>query len=283
MTVSSSRRPTRTRLKRRLGASAALVALVSVSACAVAPTKTPEEYELAEMMAAKRLTPGTQAARQAASQADPLSRAAFWSEEYERNPADLQAAREHASAQRAVGRAGVAAGVAQGALSLHPSDRGLLLILGAALIEDGRAGAAVEPLQRASDLDPLDPLALLRLGAALDHTGEHAAARMRYQRALNLQGQTPAALTNMGMSYVLEGDPEAGERYLRQAVNLPGSDHRARQNLALALALQGRFADAEAMAQNDQSVELARANVAFVRSMITRPARWDALRSVTSE
>ena len=49
------------------------------------------------------------------------------------------------------------------------------------------------------------------------------------------------------------------------------------QNLALVLALQGRFDEAERIASIDTTPEMAAANMAYIRTLMSSPRRWDSL------
>ncbi len=269
---------------RRLSHLAALVtAAASLTACATAPEMTPNEQALVDDLQNNSLAPATVEARKAVKREDTLTQAAFWAQEYENSPADRQVALEFARASREIGRPARAAAVANQALAIHPNDKDLLAVLGAALIEDGRAAAAVEPLQRAARLEGDNAHVLVYLGAAFDHDGRHEEARRAYADAMAAGGETPQLLSNIGLSYALDGDAETAEDYLRRAAALPGADARVRQNLALALALQGKFDEAEVIALQDVSAQTATANVNYVRSMISRPRRWESLRSNTYE
>ncbi len=263
-------------------ASAASVLAVMMAGCAIAPGPTDAEQAVINELTSKSLVGASPEAIAAAEAADPITRAAFWDEEYQRNPADRDTALAYARASRAVGQPARAASVANQALALHPGDPALQRVLGAALIEDNRAAAAVEPLRevlRATN-GSVDSLTLL--GAALDHIGEHAEAQDLYAQALLADPTDLKALTNLGVSLILTGEPEAAERVLRDASSAPGANANTRQNLALALALQGRFAEAEALAQQDQPADAAKENVAYVRALMTRPDRWQALRGLTA-
>ncbi|MCG8442071.1 MAG: hypothetical protein MI723_09710 [Caulobacterales bacterium] len=261
----------------------AIAAALSLAACALAPGNTPEEQGLLDAADQKRIAPRTKAARKQIAEAPALEQAAFWAQEYENNPADLEAATHYAETTRRIGQPARAAAVANQVLTQHPDHLPLLLTLGAALIEDSRGAAAVDPLHRALGLSPGNTAALSRLGVALDHAERHDEARMRYREALQRGGESSAVRANLGLSYLMDGDPMAAEVELRRAMELPGADSRVRQNLALTLALQGEWDEAEALAQQDLSAEAARENISSVRELITRRPRWDSLRAAYDE
>ncbi|HYD73279.1 MAG TPA: tetratricopeptide repeat protein, partial [Candidatus Binatia bacterium] len=116
------------------------------------------------------------------------------------------------------------------------------------------------------------------LGAALDQLGRFAEARRAYQEALALAPTNAAILTNLGVSHIMAGEPADAERYLRQAADQRGAPPEARQNLAIALALQGRFDEAEQIERVDLPPAQAAENMRYLRSLLSDPRRWDAVR-----
>ena len=93
----------------------------------------------------------------------------------------------------------------------------------------------------------------------------------------------PSVLSNLGMSYLLEGDLKTAETYMRSAAEQPGADSRVRQNLALVVGLQGRFAEAEQIASAELSPDEAKANVAYLRSMLSQQNAWKQLKDEDKE
>ncbi|MGD2132126.1 MAG: tetratricopeptide repeat protein [Maricaulaceae bacterium] len=251
---------------------------LSATACATAPPPTDDEQALIDSVTSRTIVPASAEAREAMAGADLVTRAAFWANEYENNPADAEAAMQYAKVSRSMGRPSQSVAIANQALALHPDDVALLNELGAALILDRRAEAAVRPLERAVSLAPENARAHNLLGAALDHMEEHERARSHYEAALEIRGEDPTTLTNYAMSYALSGDPATAEDLLRRALELPGASAQVRQNLSLALSLQGKFDEAERLAQQDLPREVAESNIQYVRDMIDRPRRWDGLR-----
>ena len=249
----------------------------SAAACASAPAPTSEEAALRSHLLSKSIAPSDRTTRDAVAKEPPLRQAAFWAEEYEKNPADRRAATEFARASRAIGQPARAVVIANQALALHADDLALLRTLAASLIDDGRAAAAIEPLRRANQVHGQSVRTLTLLGAAYDAIKRHDEAQDQYRAALQIAPDDLAALNNSGMSYILSGDPVAAERVLRQAVSARGANAQARQNLALAMSLQSRFEEAEALAQQDVAADIARQNIAFVRTLVGTPraASWN--------
>ncbi|MBL4757595.1 MAG: tetratricopeptide repeat protein [Rhizobiales bacterium] len=146
------------------------------------------------------------------------------------------------------------------------------------MIEDGNAINAISFLQSALKQDPVDVKVLSALGVAYDQTDRHELAMQTFNRALALSPDNAKLLSNIGLSHALQGDPDTAEIWLLRAAALPDADARVRQNLALVLGLQGRFVEAEIMAAKDMPNGIAKENVSYVKSMITRPHAWQALR-----
>jgi len=249
---------------------------IILTACATPMSE--EENNLAEEMV-REIRPESRAVRDDVVRLDILSQAAFWAKEYDNNPADKEAAIELARIVRTIGNPGRAAAIGSQALALFPDDQDLLLVTGQALIEDGHFENAISFLQSALRQDPTNAQILSTLGVAYDQSDRHELAMKNFKRALSLDPDNPRILSNIGLSFALQGDPQTAEIWLLRANAQPNADAKARQNLALVLGLQGKFAEAEAMAANDLPNNVAKQNVQMVKTMITRPNAWQALRS----
>ncbi len=247
-----------------------------LSACATAPS---DEEDALKADLQREIAPQTREARATIARQDVLTQAAFWAKEYDKNPGDREAALELARIVRILGNPERAAEVASQALTLYPKDADLLLVAGQALIENARGARAIDFLQSASVLAPGNWRTHLALGVAYDQISKPVRARAAFNHALALQPNNPGILSNLGLNYASDGDPAMAERYLRQAVAHPQAPIQARQNLALVLALQGKFDEANALAAEDLSIEMASQNVDYVRSMVVRPRRWESLRN----
>ena len=160
----------------------------------------------------------------------------------------------------------------------HPKDRQVLAAYGKALAAAGQLEPALDAVRRAQTPEYPDWKLLSAEAAILDQLGQSKEAREIYRRALDLKPNEPSILSNLGMSYVLEGDLKTAETYLRSAVEASGADSRVRQNLALVVGLQGRFDEAEKIASHELSPEQARANVAYLRSMLKQQNAWRDLK-----
>jgi len=255
---------------------APLGALLLAACATTAPTE--QEQAVIDSMNANSIVPASATERQAIRSQDVLTQAAFWAEAHELNPTDLEAALELSRALRQLGNHQRAAEVARQTLALYPENADLLLAHGSALAAAGRGAAGVESLRRASQLEPGRWEIFNALGIALEQAGQSDGARTAFRSALTLSPGQPSILSNIAMSYVTSGDPDTAERMLREAMIRPGADATIRQNLALVIALQGRFDEAEEMARIDVSPQMAEANMAYIRSMLTSRRRYDAVR-----
>ena len=99
-------------------------------------------------MQAKSIVPTSPEVRDAARRQDLLGQAAFWGEEYEKNPDDREAAFEFTRVLRRIGNPLRAAEVAQQTLALYPNDQPLSYELGLALTQQGREAEAIARQQR---------------------------------------------------------------------------------------------------------------------------------------
>lgn len=192
-------------------------------------TMTPSKYQ-----------PATRDMRTSIETQDLLTQAAFWSKEYQLNPADLEAAVKLASAVRKMGNPSKAAEITQTTRSMYPDDPYLIAEHAAALIALEKGQEALRPLDKALHSAPGYARLWSLKGAALDQVGKYDQARLHYNRALQITPNDPNILANMGLSFALAGDPASAEQWLRRASNHPDAGDGIRQNLNLVLQLQGK-------------------------------------------
>lgn len=196
---------------------------------------------------------------------DPLSRSLFWSQEFERNPADPEAGAALPRALRELGRNQEAAEAAERALVVQPDNVEVLLEAGRAHITRGQAFYGIGHLERAARLAPRDWRPHSLLGVAYEQTRRPEDAAAAWAQGLALSPGNPAILTNMAMGPMLAGDLATAESYLRRAAVHPEAGLQVRQNLALVLGLKGELAEAERMLRRDLPPEMADANLAWIR------------------
>lgn len=213
------------------------------------------------------------------TQTDFENSVAYWGERYQADEKAKEPALNYAAALQRTGRADQAVAVLQKAVIYHTDDRDVLAAYGKALAAAGNLELAIQTIRRAQTPDRPDWKLMSAEAAILDQIGRNGEARQLYARALDLAPNEPSVLSNFGMSYVLTGDLPEAEKLLRRAIAAPGADSRVRQNLALVVGLQGRFAEAEKIASEEMSREQAKANVAYLREMLTQRNTWEQLRA----
>ncbi len=221
-----------------LGLSASLPTLLS--ACSIAKGYSDSEKEMVNTMTPSKYQPATRDMRTSIETQDVLSQAAFWSREYQLNPADLEAAVKLASAVRRMGNAAKAAEITQTTRAMYPDDPYLIAEHSAALIALEKGQEAIRPLDKALHSAPGYARLWSLKGAALDQMGQYPQARQHYNRAMQITPNDPNILANMGLSFALAGDPASAEQWLRRAASHPEAGDGIRQNLNLVLQLQGK-------------------------------------------
>ena len=203
---------------------------------------------------------------------------AYWGELYQNDEKAREPALNYAAALQRTGRAEQAVAVLQKAVIYHSDDREVLAAYGKALAAIGNFELAIQTIRRAQTPDRPDWKLMSAEAAILDQIGRNAEARRLYAQALELSPNEPSILSNYGMSYVLTGDLPEAEKLLRKAIQASGADSRVRQNLALVVGLQGRFSEAEQIASAEMSPDQAKANMAYLREMLTQRNTWEQLK-----
>lgn len=219
-----------------------------VSACAVAPAMNEQETQIKTDLETNRFLPATRQMRDAIETQELFAQAAFWSNEYDLNPSDLEAAIKLAAAVRKLGNPNRAVEITQTTRALYPRDPYLLAEYAAALIASERSFEAMQPLDEALAMTPAYGRLWSLKGAALDQQERYVEARQFYNRALQITPNDPNVLANIGFSYALSGDAATAEGWLRRASTMPGASPSVLQNLALVLQLQGKTEEAEKIA-----------------------------------
>lgn len=262
-----------------------ILALTGLFACASSPeatTANADEQAYQEAIAAA-MEPASAEAIAAAERSDPLTRANFWSNEYQKNAADLNTTLSFMKALRALGSHDRVLEVASSAIALHPQSHELYLELGRSLLADNKPSEAAQAFARSADLSPPDDAApLAALGLAFDRLEDHAKAQDAYQLALAREPNRVSTLSNYGLSLALTGRLSEAEEVLRKAVAEPSADVRVRQNLALILGLQGRF---DEMSEVDPSAprRTVEANRQVLRDMMLPARSYETLEPETSD
>jgi Flp pilus assembly protein TadD len=197
--------------------------------------------------------------------------------DYETNPRNKQAGINYATLLHMTGKDDQALAVMQKVTILNPTDSEVLAAYGKAQAAAGQLEQALASIGRAQTADRPDWRLKSAEGAILDQLGRPDEARARYREALDLAPGEPSVYSNIGISYMLSKDLVSAEKYLRLAAEKPNADSRVRQNLALAVGLQGRFDEAEQIASHELSPEQAKANIQYLRSMMSQQNAWKQL------
>ena len=225
----------------------------------------------------KAMEPATSEEIAAAERSDPLTRANFWAQEFQKDQANPQTALAFMRSLRAIGSHDRAVEVGASILPFQPDNYELLLEVGRSLLANNQPDAAVQALVRSADYSPVtDAAPLAALGLAFDRMERHDQAQQAYREALKREPGRISTLSNYGLSLALSGRLTQAEEQLRLAVGAPGADARIRQNLALVLGLQGKF---DEMATVDPSIprRTIEANRKVLRDMILPARSYEAL------
>ncbi|MCB1422501.1 MAG: tetratricopeptide repeat protein [Nitratireductor sp.] len=198
--------------------------------------------------------------------------------QYERRPKSKQAGLNYADALRTAGRNEQALAVMHQMVIHHPEDNDVLAAYGKALASNGELQKALDVIGRAQHDDHPDWRLLSAQGAVLDQLDRPQEARVYYRKALQIVPNEPSVLSNLGMSFLLTNELPQAEQYLKQAVATRKADSRVRQNLALVVGLQGRFDEAEQIAAAEMSPTDAKANVEYLRQMLSQQNAWNILK-----
>lgn len=247
-----------------------MIAVMAAAACATtasAPALTAEEQAYQDAIQ-RALEPATPEQKAQAERSDPITRANFWANEYQKDATNLEVTISFMRALRQISSHDKVIELATSAIPIHPNSHELYLELGRGYLAQNKLSEAAQILARSADYAPQTEAAPLAvLGLTFDRMAEHQKAQEAYQIALAREPDRITTLSNYGLSLALTGQLQDAEIALRKAVELPGSDVRVRQNLALVLGLQGRFDDMMAVDPSAplQSVE---ANQRVLREMM---------------
>lgn len=252
-------KPLSKRLAARLLSSAALVAIVALSAAGCTTTRSGSD-----------VTGSIGAPSQPSTDAEWRRVGDAWGERYRADPKNVEAAIRYAQALRATEQRDQAVAVLERASIESPHDKELLGAYGRALADVGRYQQALSVLSRAHTPDQPDWRILNVQGAVLDQLGRHPEARKNYSNALKIRPNDPSVLSNLGLSYALTKDFKQAEATLRLAAAQPGAASKVRQNLALVVGMQGRIGEAESIARAELSPAEAEASVVNLRNTLAQ-------------
>lgn len=235
---------------------AVLVTLSLAGGCASTKNRAVATHSSAEQA---YVAPGSSNARMAVSQ---------WGRSYEQNPKDRATILGYASALRQNGQLKQAMAVLRKGIITHGDDREIASAYGKILAMNGRFNESLNVIRGAQNPEVPDWKLMSAEAAVYDQMGSHKEARALYYQALKIVPNEPSILNNLGLSHLLSNELPEAEYTLRKAAALPQSDSRVRQNLALALGLQGKFEEAERVALAELDPAQARANIAYLKTMM---------------
>jgi Flp pilus assembly protein TadD len=248
--------------------SASMALAADKPAPAAAPATTPRKASPAQRVEVQR--------------ADPLSRAAFWANEFENDGRDLEAGVGLSQALRALGRYDEAADTAGRTLAVHPDNYDALMESARAAVARGQGFYAIEPARKAAALAPRDWRPLSLLGVAYEQAKRDDEAVAAHRQAVALAPTEAVPLANLAMHMAAGGDLAGAEATLRKAAALPAATIQVRQNLALVVGLQGRLDEAERLARQDLPPESVDNNLAWLRAATGQSSAtrsWDAMKT----
>lgn len=198
---------------------------------------------------------------------------------YKSNPRDNQVAIKYAAALRAAGQPGQAVAVLEQSLSYTQNDPALSVAYAKALTAQGRFDQALNVIDDTIKPESPDWNALLVKGAILDQMGRNEEARQLYNQALLIAPNQPSIEANLGLSYAMTNDLGKAQTHLEKAASMPGATSRIRQNLALVYGLEGDFQDAQTIYSAELPPDQVKANMAYIRALLTQQNRWDAIKN----
>ena len=220
------------------------LAIIAIAGCATTDAAEPltAEEQAYKDAIEQALVPATPEEIARAERSDPITRANFWSNEYQKNAAHLPTTVAFMRSLRRIGSHERVLEIASTSLPIHPTSYEIYLELGRSYLATDKPTEAAQAFVRSADYSPETEAApLAALGLAFDRLENHAQAQEAYLIALERQPERVSTLSNYGLSLALTGNLVEAEAALRKAVEQPGADVRVRQNLALILGLQGRF------------------------------------------
>ncbi len=258
------------------------LAIIAMAGCATTDAAEPltAEEQAYKDAIEQALVPATPEEIARAERSDPITRANFWSNEYQKNAADLPTTVAFMRSLRRIGSHERVLEIASTSLPIHPTSYEIYLELGRSYLATDKPTEAAQAFVRSADYSPETEAApLAALGLAFDRLENHAQAQEAYLIALQRQPDRVSTLSNYGLSLALTGNLVEAEAALRKAAEQPGADVRVRQNLALILGLQGRF-DEMVVVDPSAPARSVEANQNVLREMVMPTRDFDALQSL---
>jgi Flp pilus assembly protein TadD len=206
-----------------------------------------------------------------------------WAAAYAKKPEEAGNVLGYARALRALGSDDKALEVLKTGFEASPINGDIAAELGRLALEMNHLEIAKPALEMADQQAIRDWKTLSAQGTLRAKQGRYDQAQQYYLAALEIQPDAVSVINNLALSYMLDGKAQKAEELLRKAVSNGHDDKRLRQNLALVLGLQGKFAEARQYASADMTETDVKANMAYLRNMVSSPTQIAAARSETPD
>jgi Flp pilus assembly protein TadD len=206
-----------------------------------------------------------------------------WAATYAKKPDEPRNVLGYARALKALGSDDKALEVLKTAFRANPTNGDIASELGRLALEMHHLEIAKPALEMADQQAIRDWKTLSAQGTLRAKQGRYEQAQQYYLAALEIQPDAISVVNNLALSYMLDGKAQMAEDLLRKTVSSGHDDKRLRQNLALALGLQGKFAEARQYASADMSETDVKANIAYLRNMVSSPTQVAAAKPETPD
>jgi Flp pilus assembly protein TadD len=204
-----------------------------------------------------------------------------WAAAYAKNPQDPRIALSYARTLKRLGSNDRALEVLKTAFQANVTNGDIAAETGRLALELNYLEIAKPALEVAEQQGVHDWKTLSAQGTLRAKEGQYGQAQRYYLAALDLQPDALSVINNLALSYTLDGEADKAEELLRKAVSSGHDDNRIRQNLALVLGLQGKFSEARQYASADMSEASVKANMAYLRNMVSSSAQLAAAKPET--
>ena len=209
---------------------------------------------------------GRLAARSAAA-GDYASAAAFYQQEFDKNPNSVDALVGLGRSYTGLGQYSRAQQALLAARERRPHDGDVLLELARTQIASGNPAARSRPSTPAGAGHRNDIAFLTARGIALDRLSRHTEAQATYRQALAKYPTDFALLSNLGLSLGLSGHTGEGISILSELARDGSATSKTRGNLALVYGLAGRDKEAAAVLSTDLGSAQIQNNLAYYREL----------------
>jgi Flp pilus assembly protein TadD len=206
-----------------------------------------------------------------------------WAAAYAKNPEEPRNVIGYARALRALGSDDKALEILKAAFRTNPTNGDIATELGRLALEMNHLEIAKPALEMADQQAIRDWKTLSAQGTLRAKQGQYDQAQQYYLAALESQPDAVSVINNLALAYMLDGKAQKAEELLRKAVSNGQKDKRLSQNLALVLGLQGKFAEARQYASADMSETDVKANMAYLRNMVSSPTQTAAVTAETPD